>query len=153
LALDAVLVGEVVVLEGVTPLPGCPRPVLGLANLRGRALAVVDLGLALGDPDPGASAGDAVTALVLRLPGCEVGLVVARVDGVFAADPTGRRSANRAAEPPWIAGFQHFQGAPGQPALVAAVIDPAELAQRLDRLRFSRGPAVSLSQSHSAISA
>lgn len=142
LALDALLVGEVVEFEGLTPLPGCQRAVLGLANLRGRALAVLDLGLVLGDATPGVSPGGAsLTALVLRLPGSESGLVVGRVDGVFAADPAGRRSANRAAEPAWIAGFQHFQGQPGQPPLVAAIIDPGELGRRLDRLRFTRGPA------------
>ena len=141
LALDALLVGEVVEFEGLTPLPGCQRAVLGLANLRGRALAVVDLGLVLGDGSPGAPAEGALRVLVLRLPGSESGLVVGRVDGVFAADPAGRRSANRAAEPAWIAGFQHFQGQPGQPPLVAAIIDPGELGRRLDRLRFTRGPA------------
>src|SRR5262245_43307592 len=46
-ALDAVLVREVVAVPALLPVPMTPPWLLGLCNLRGVALAVVDLGGAL----------------------------------------------------------------------------------------------------------
>jgi chemotaxis signal transduction protein len=139
LALDTVLVGEVATLEAVTRLPGCARAVRGVAHLRGRSIAVIDLG-AVFELAPVAAlprtAGELLT-VVLRLPGCECGLLVNAVDGVLIADPSGRRGVNRAAEPAWIAAFQAFAIA-GAPTLTAAVIDAGELALRLERLRPAR---------------
>ena len=137
-ALDALLVGEVADLAGIVPLPACAPAVLGLAALRGRALAVVDLAGVLGEPAPGETAPDR-RCLVLRLPGRECAAAIERVEGVLPADPAGRRNANHLAEPPWISGFQAFPGATGQDgtSLVAAIIDPPELARRLDTLRFA----------------
>lgn len=43
---EAVL--EVCKLEHVTPMPGAPRAVLGVRNLRGQVLPVIDLGQVLG---------------------------------------------------------------------------------------------------------
>lgn len=131
LAIDATLVGEVAVLDEVTPLPGCHPAVRGIANLRGRPIAVVDLDLALGGR-PGPARAEA-TVLVARLPGREAGLLVERVEGVFAADPADRRAVNRLAEPAWISAFQTFPG-----GTTAAVIDPDELGARLDALRPAR---------------
>lgn len=149
LAIDALLVSEVATLATATVIPGCAPAVRGVANLRGRALAVVDLGLVLGAASI-ASASDEALALVLRLPGRECGALVTSVDGVFAADPAGRRSANRSAEPAWIAGFQAFTltvtAAQAAIPLVAAIIDPTELGARLDRLRPTR-PAMSRKES------
>jgi len=142
LALDAVVVSEVAMMETPTQLPGCARAVRGVSNLRGRAVAMVDLAAVL-DLAPMAElgeydAGDAdQLALVVRVSGCECGVLVTAVDGVFSADPRGRRGANRAAEPAWISGFQEF-AVPGAPAVVAAVIDVVELTARLTRLRPTR---------------
>ena len=144
LALDALAVTEVAMMETPTRLPGCARAIRGVSNLRGRALAVVDLAEVL-DYEPTAELrgpGPMKTslhktdqlALVLRLPGCECGVLVSAVDGVFAADPRGRRGANRAAEPGWISGFQEF-AVPGAPVVVAAVVEVVELTARLIRLR------------------
>jgi purine-binding chemotaxis protein CheW len=41
-------VAEVVEMDAVTPVPGAPRPLLGLRNLRGEIVPVVDLAAALG---------------------------------------------------------------------------------------------------------
>lgn len=140
-AIDATLVGEVATIDEPTPLPRCHPAVLGLANLRGHALAIVDLAHVLGidglTPQT-PTAGSRV--LVLRLPGRSAGTVVSRVDGVFSRDPAGFRSANRNAEAPWVAGFQvvprrtdHQQG-----ELIATVIVPEELTSRLSALAFHR---------------
>ncbi len=140
-AIDAALVGEVATIDEPTPLPRCHPAVLGLVNLRGQALAIVDLAQVLGidGPDqPLPSAGSRV--LVLRLPGRSAGTVVTRVEGVIARDPAAFRAANRSAEPAWIAGFQVLarRGGQSQGELVATVIAPEELALRLSALAFHR---------------
>jgi chemotaxis signal transduction protein len=135
-ALDATLVGEVSMIDGLTPLPRCHPAVLGLGNLRGQALAVVDLAAVLGVDGPAASAPEtAVRVLVLRLPGRSAGALVKRVEGVFTTEPDGFRTANRLAEPPYVAGFHTFAA---RPELVATAIAPAELAARLATLAFLR---------------
>lgn len=144
LAIDARLVGEVVVIEGLTPLPGCHPAVLGLANLRGRAMAVVDLGQVLGDGQPATAMAQSLRVLVLRLPGCETGVVVERIDGVFIADPALRRTVNRLTEPAWITAFQGFTPAAGGAPLIAALIDPIELAARLEPLRGAPRPTATM---------
>lgn len=54
LALDVRNVLEVAEYRGVTPVPGAPSHLLGMTNLRGQLLAVVDLARLLGasEPDP-----------------------------------------------------------------------------------------------------
>ena len=140
-AIDAALVGEVATIDEPTPLPRCHPAVLGLANLRGQALAIVDLAQVLGIDGPNPPppvAGSRV--LVLRLPGRSAGAVVTRVEGVFPRDAAGFRAANRSAEPAWIAGFhaipRRSERQTGE--LVATAIAPGELALRLSALAFHR---------------
>jgi purine-binding chemotaxis protein CheW len=47
-------VGEVAPVGELTPVPGAPRAVMGVQNLRGRVVAVVDLGAVLGTSTPAA---------------------------------------------------------------------------------------------------
>ena len=47
-ALAVAHVLEIVVYTGATPVPGAPPAVLGLQNLRGEVVAVLDLGSAIG---------------------------------------------------------------------------------------------------------
>src|SRR5687768_6740409 len=54
--LQTALVGEVVTVEALTPVPLAPAPVRGLFNLRGAPVALVDLAQVLELPD--ASSGD-----------------------------------------------------------------------------------------------
>lgn len=49
--LESVL--EVLTSQPLTPLPGSPESILGLVNLRGRMLTVVDLSLCLGEVEVG----------------------------------------------------------------------------------------------------
>jgi chemotaxis signal transduction protein len=133
-AIEATLVGEIADIDAVTALPRCPAAILGLANLRGRALAVIDLEQVLGIDAPSPQRA-AARVLVLRLPGLSAGAPIQRVEGILARAPDGLRAANRAAEPDHVAGFLAFAERPG---LVATLIAPAALARRLDALRFQR---------------
>ena len=135
-ALDATLVGEVSAIEELTPLPRCHPAVLGLGNLRGQALAIIDLAATLGIDGPTPATPEVgARVLVLRLPGRSAGVLVTRVEGVFTTEADGFRSANRLAEPSYVAGFHTFSG---RPDLVATAIAPDELATRLSTLGFHR---------------
>ncbi|MHB1614200.1 MAG: chemotaxis protein CheW [Actinomycetes bacterium] len=85
---------HIAVMPEVTRVPGLPRWVLGLANWRGRVLAVVDLRTLLGLPGV-ASHGDpdvpAARLAVVAAGGITVGLRVDAVGGVLqAAGSAGR---------------------------------------------------------------
>jgi chemotaxis signal transduction protein len=86
-ALDAVLVREVVAVPSLLPVPMTPPWLLGLCNLRGVALAVVDLGgvLDLHTPAVPPGAGGTVV-LVLRPAGMLVGIRIDRVEAVYGFD-------------------------------------------------------------------
>lgn len=142
-AIDAALVGEVAIIDEPTPMPRCHPAVFGLANLRGQALAIVDLAQVLGlDSTTPAWPGSGCRVLVLRLPGRTAGVVVANVEGVFARTAAGFRSANRSAEPAWVAGFHVIpRRSEQQNDLLATVIAEDELATRLSALAFQRTAA------------
>ena len=77
LPVDTVL--EVADLPDVTPVPGAPRPVMGVCNLRGNVLPVVDAALLFGT----AEARHASQRLVVtELAGRRVGLAVGAVTEV-----------------------------------------------------------------------
>jgi chemotaxis signal transduction protein len=135
-ALDVALVGEVVPATPPVPLPRCPPAVLGLAELRGQALAHVDLGRLLDLPDTDATPAH---LLVLRRERPLAVVPIQGFTGVLPADPALRRAPNRQAERPWIAGFQEFTAHPG---LTATLIDSDALLDRFDTLRFNRPMAV-----------
>jgi purine-binding chemotaxis protein CheW len=69
---------EVTMLEASTPLPGGPRELLGLQNLRGHALPVYDLGAYLG----AGSTPDAARMIVVSDNGRRVGFAIDAVTGV-----------------------------------------------------------------------
>ncbi len=86
LALPMDVVSEVGRPPGLTRVPGLPGWVAGVANWRGRVLAVVDLRPLLGTPcEP---SGDRRARLVvLRADDVAVGLLVQGVDGTVEVDP------------------------------------------------------------------
>jgi chemotaxis signal transduction protein len=137
-AFDVGLVGEVRVLDGVTPLPRCPAAVLGIANLRGQALAVIDTALLLGLPGERVAPAPRPRVLVLR-PAARgaslAGLVIRGAAGVHDRAALGFRAGDRAIEPPVVAGFLTV---PEHPGLVATLVASSELLARLDALRTFR---------------
>ena len=137
-AFDVALVGEVRMLDSVTPLPRCPAAVLGIANLRGQALAVIDTAQLLGLPDERVAPEPRPRVLVLR-PAARgaslAGLVIRGVAGVHDRAALGFRAGDRAIEPPFVAGFLTV---PEHPGLVATLVASGELLARLDALRAFR---------------
>ena len=127
-ALPVAAVSEVADLDAPLPLPRCPAAVIGLGNLRGQAVAVVDLGtLLVGDPPrpPGRT-----TVAVVRLPGAAAGLAVERVEAVLAYDALAVAAAQRG-DPPACVGRL-----PGEPP--ALLVSTASLAAALVAARPAR---------------
>jgi purine-binding chemotaxis protein CheW len=80
--LDAV--AQVQPVPEVTRVPGAPRWLVGVANCRGRVLAVADARLLLGvDAHP---FGTSARLLVVTADGLEVGLLVDAVDGLLPCE-------------------------------------------------------------------
>jgi purine-binding chemotaxis protein CheW len=142
-AIAADLVGEVVWVEAVTPVPLAPPAILGLFNLRGTPVALVDLVRALaltgtGEAEP-TRPGQARTALVLR-PGEAndflLGALIGRMEMVV---PGGRgrfrpRSESNE-ESPLVEGFLEISD---RGSLVMTVLSTPEIVARLTELRFRR---------------
>ena len=127
--LDVALVGEIVPVEEITPVPMAKAAVRGVFNLRGSPLALMDLGAVLELPVTDASA--ATTALVLRSAEMVVGVGVERVDAII---PAGRGAlvAPRGTEEHFaVQGLLEVAGrAP------ITVLDADAVLQRLRRLRY-----------------
>lgn len=86
--LDVTLVGGVVQVDGVVPVPRAAATVIGLFNLRGAAVPLVDLALVLdlpaaADADAG---GAARPALALSVGGMRLAVLIDRMEGVFKLD-------------------------------------------------------------------
>jgi purine-binding chemotaxis protein CheW len=79
-ALDATGVQEVIRLGPVTPVRYAPEEVLGIVNLRGKIVTIVDLGLRLGLTK--AVAGSESRIFIIEDRGEFIGLLVDRVDEV-----------------------------------------------------------------------
>lgn len=79
-ALDAAGVQEVIRLGPITPVRYAPEEVMGIVNLRGRIVTIVDLGLRLGFP-PAVTGPD---SRIFIIEDCSefIGLLVDRVDEV-----------------------------------------------------------------------
>jgi len=136
-AIDVAVVREVAELARVLNLPRTPALVLGLAPMRGAAVAVIDLAGVLDIPGPRPSV--AGRALVLDLPDgasvLRIAVPMDKVEGVFPRDGS---LAPPALAHDWSLGVQEFSRRPG---LVATVIDPEALCARAARLRPRRGGA------------
>ena len=79
-AVEMAHVHEVHVLRELTPLPGTPAFVLGIVNLRGRILSLVDLRRFFGLPDKGLS--DMNKIIVLRAGAMRFGVLADQILGV-----------------------------------------------------------------------
>ena len=81
-AVETCYVAEVRELAGLTSLPGAPSFLAGVTSLRGRVLAVIDLGALFGLPEVDAT--DSGLVIVLRGGGTEFGLLTCSVGDVMA---------------------------------------------------------------------
>lgn len=86
-ALDTRHVREVYPLEDLTPLPGTPEFVLGLVNLRGEILSVLDLKRFFGLPQTGLT--DLHRVLFLRDSSMEFGILADAINGIRSVDRAG----------------------------------------------------------------
>ncbi len=83
-ALDAACVQEVIRLGSVTQVPYAPVEVLGIVNLRGRIVTIVDLGLRLGFPR--AVIGPDSRVFIIEDRGEFIGLLIDCVDDVMEVE-------------------------------------------------------------------
>ena len=130
LGLDVSLVGEVVTIQGATPVPLAREAIRGVFNLRGAPVVVLELAdvLELDRNQAGSTLG-----LVLR-----IGEIVAaaQIDRMEAVIPAGRgvfMARNPTGEHPAVLGFLDDREVSGR---VITVLDPAVLIERLENLRY-----------------
>lgn len=121
-ALDAAGIQEVIRLGPVTPVRHAPPHVVGIVNLRGKIVTILDLGLSLGLP--AAKPGREARIFILEDRGEFVGLLVDRVDEVVEAE-AGQCVAPPSNTPPAQARF--FKGVYRIGDRVIALLDPAEV--------------------------
>jgi chemotaxis signal transduction protein len=142
-AISADIVAEVVPVESVTPVPLAPAAVLGLFNLRGTPVALVDLVRALDLTGTGEvealRPGQVRTALVLRPENAGDFLLGALIGRMEMVVPAGRgrfrtRSESNE-ESPLVDGFLEVSD---RGALVLTVLGSAQIVARLSELRFRR---------------
>ncbi|WP_455380900.1 chemotaxis protein CheW, partial [Acidihalobacter prosperus] len=80
-ALDVMRVQEVLKVGEISPVPGAPEYVLGIINLRGKVVTVIDARLRLGLPY--AESTEANRIIVLEAAGQDVGILVDSVAEVI----------------------------------------------------------------------
>ena len=135
-ALPASVVIEVASTERLLSVPLTRDWILGVHNLRGRPLTVVDLGRVLGDPGL-PSAGDALTLLVVRLGGAQFAFAIDRVEGFAGDESVAALEAARELEHPAVAGLIARPG-----GRTITVLTDGELASRVVRVaHVARGGA------------
>lgn len=89
LALDSSRVEEIVRVPAITPVRGSPPYILGIANLRGRIITVLDIAALLGFGP--ASIGDGARILVAESGGEPVGILVEALHDVVETEHSGLR--------------------------------------------------------------
>ena len=80
--IEAMFVREINQLRELTPLPGVPSFVLGITNVRGQILSVVDLKKFFNLPDKGL--GELNKMIILRNKGMEFGILADSILGIHA---------------------------------------------------------------------
>lgn len=112
-ALPTIEVESAVDIGAVTPVPGAPAAICGLAALRSRVVTVIDSAQALGLPG-GAAQGRAVIA---QVQGHHYALLVEALDDVFALErqPV---SAGLAFDGPWGLAATGIVERDGEPVLI-----------------------------------
>jgi chemotaxis signal transduction protein len=130
------LVGEVVTVDTMVPVALTPTPLLGLFNLRGTPVALVDLAAVLEIPVATATASPdrSVTALVLRPAGILAAVLIDRMEVVLTKGRELRTTGPSADDRPFVKGFVEVDD---RANLVVTVLDAGAVIERLDRLKFT----------------
>jgi chemotaxis signal transduction protein len=145
--LDVSLVGEVVNVDAVLPVPLAPAPLLGLFNLRGTAVALVDLAqvLALGGaPLPRPEPNGPRCALVLRTGELVAAAWIDRMEAVISPDRATFAHPSEG-DGPVVKGFVEVvahsragaQDTASRANLVVTLLDEKAVVANLKRLRFA----------------
>ncbi|SKB11508.1 putative CheW protein [Planktothrix sp. PCC 11201] len=79
-AIMASVVEEIFFLPELTPIPAAPADLVGLINLRGELLPVIDLTIRLGYPEPNYALSDSV--IILKFNNIRLGIIVTQVSEV-----------------------------------------------------------------------
>lgn len=98
-AIPLLMVKEVIALPETTPIPHAPPYFLGIINLRGQVISVIDLRVKIGMKKGDRTGETAV--IIVDLQDCFIGVVVDSVNAVFAP------AANELSPPPDL----EFRGA------------------------------------------
>ena len=78
--IESTYVREVYPLRDLTPLPGTPASILGITNVRGQILSILDIKKLFGLPDKGLT--DFNKIIVVHAPGMELGILADAVLGL-----------------------------------------------------------------------
>jgi purine-binding chemotaxis protein CheW len=133
-ALETTIVGEVLNVEAFIPVPGTPPAVLGLFDLRGTPVSLVDLQALLGSLEVQRTGPTGRTVLVLRKEDALVtGVLIDRMELVIQAGQGTFTPRDPSDENPIVQGFIELESRGG---LVLTVLDSAVLFHRLDQLKF-----------------
>ncbi len=128
--LDVALVGEVVAVEAMTPVPKAPSEVLGLFNLRGTPVPLVDAAAVLSlEGRAGGHETAGGIALVIRHGDLVVALSIDRMEAVVEAARGALTPPAAKDEHPVVQGFLESGNR------VVTIIGPTALLERLERLR------------------
>lgn len=126
-AIDLRHVREVFELESVTPVPGLPDVLIGVANLRGTVMPLADLRTSLGLSQEGGQG----YAVVIKQGTQQVGLVidgVPEIRMIQSADLVNAESRGLAETRPFLSGLVSIDGRMG------GVVDVAKLVATVDRM-------------------
>jgi chemotaxis signal transduction protein len=120
----------------LVPVPLAPASVLGVFNLRGTPVALVDLAAVLelpGHDEELREEGKAVSALVIRQKGIVGAALIDRMEVVLAGGRELFANAEDRGDNPVVRGFVEVEDRPG---MVVTVLDSAQVLQRLKRLKY-----------------
>jgi purine-binding chemotaxis protein CheW len=136
-AIDTELVGEVVSVSAMIPVPLAPKAVLGLFNLRGTPVPLVDLASVLSLPNGARPRTEqaGLTALVLRSKGLHAAVLIDRMEAVLAASGGRYVEPSQGSDHPAVKGFVEMVDRKG---VVATLLDSRVLMDHFERLTVSR---------------
>ncbi len=137
-ALDVGLVGELVTVDQVAPIPMSKSAMLGIFNFRGTPVALIDLAEILEIP-PGKRTevsiedGKQNPVLVIRASNLVAGVLIDRMEIVLEIGPGVLSRPKAGGDNPLVQGFLEADNRGG---LFVTVLDTAALLQRLEQLKY-----------------